>query len=92
MKESENHLVDLFEFSDANEITTPRTEGEINLRLSLAERRMKNERRRQRERFAKMEPFLRSDRSSVDQNGQNYATRFVTEGASGPHLLLTHHL
>lgn len=35
--------------------------------------------------------FLRSDGSSVDQNGQNHATRFTTEGASGSHLLLTHH-
>lgn len=87
MKDTENYIV---EFSGPTEMTKNRFEGEFSLRLSF-ERQIKNESRKHRGRFAKMEPFYAlTDR--VDQNGMNYATRFVTEGASGPHLLLTHHL
>jgi hypothetical protein len=55
MKDSENYIVDFFEFSGPNEITKHRFEGEINLRLPLAEGRMKNERRKEHQRLANME-------------------------------------
>jgi hypothetical protein len=56
MKDTENHIVDFVKFSGATEMTKHRFDGEINLRLLLVKTRMKNERRRQRERFAKMAP------------------------------------
>jgi len=51
MKDTENYIVDFFEFSGPN--GKHRFDGEISLGLSLAERQMKNERRKQG-RFAKM--------------------------------------
>jgi hypothetical protein len=48
MKDTENHIVNFFEFSGPNK--KHHFEGEINLRLPPVERRMKNERR-------KHEPF-----------------------------------
>jgi hypothetical protein len=53
MKDTENYIVDFFEFGGPNE--KHRFDGEISLGLSLAERQMKNERRKQG-RFAKMGP------------------------------------
>jgi len=53
MKDTENYIVDFFEFSGPN--GKHRFDGEISLGLSLAERQMKNERRKQG-RFAKMGP------------------------------------
>ena len=54
MKDTENYIAHLYEFSGPNAKT--RFDGEINLMLSLAEKQMKNERRKQRGCFAKMEP------------------------------------
>jgi hypothetical protein len=51
MKDTENYIVDFFEFSGRNE--KHRFDGEISFGLSLADRQMKNERRKQG-RFAKM--------------------------------------
>ena len=55
MKDTENYIVNFFEFSGPN--NKHHFEGEINLRLPPVESLMKNERLKQRERFAKMEPF-----------------------------------
>ena len=81
MKDSENYIVDFFAFSGSNE--KDRFEGEINLRLSLAGRRMKNERRKQRGRVAKMEPFSAViDRAwiKMDRTTRRASSRKVHQG------------
>ena len=83
MKDSENYVVDFFEFSGPNEITKHRFEGEINLRLPLAEKRMKNERRKQRGCFAKLEPFSAvKDRAwiKMDRTTRRASLRKVHQG------------
>jgi hypothetical protein len=81
MKDSKNYIVDVFEFSRSNEITKRRTEGEINLRLPLTERRLKNE--KQQGRFAKMEPSSALiDRAwiKMDRTTRRASSRKVHQG------------
>jgi hypothetical protein len=83
MKDSENYIVDFIKFSGPNEITKHRFEGEINLRLPLAERLMKNERRKQPGSFAKIEPLSAViDRAwiKMDRTTRRASSRKVHQG------------
>jgi hypothetical protein len=81
MKDTENYIVDFFEFSSPNE--KHRFDGEISLELSLAERQMKNDCRKQRGRFAKTEPSSALiDRAwiKMDRTTRRASSRKVHQG------------